>query len=66
MKRLIRWCYTCESFASARESRNNGGDASWLRNRDFMKRKMIADVVIFSGMLINAVVIVLILYFYVI
>jgi hypothetical protein len=31
-----------------------------------MKRKVIADVVIFSGMLINAVVIVLILYFYVI
>jgi hypothetical protein len=31
-----------------------------------MKRKKIADVVIFSGMLINAVVIVLILYFYVI
>jgi hypothetical protein len=31
-----------------------------------MKRKKIADVVIFSGMLVNAVVIVLILYFYVI
>ncbi len=33
---------------------------------NFMKRKRIADAVIFSGMLINAVVIVLILYFYVI
>jgi len=30
-----------------------------------MKRKTVADVVIFSGMLTNAVVIVLILYFYV-
>jgi len=30
-----------------------------------MKRKRIADVVIFSGMLINVVVIGLILYFYV-
>ncbi len=54
------------SCASARASRNNGGDNAWLRNRDFMKRKIIADVVIFSGMLVNAVVIVLILYFYVI
>ncbi len=31
-----------------------------------MKRKRIADIVIFSGMAINVVVIVLILYFYVI
>ncbi len=34
-------------------------------NGDIMTRSKIADAVIFSGMLINAVVIVLILYFYV-
>ncbi len=42
------------------------GQAILANSRDFMNRKKIADVVIFSGMLINAVVIVLMLYFYVV
>jgi len=56
------------SCVSARASRNNDDDNAngEPEHRDFMKRKAIADAVIFSGMLINAVVIVLILYFYVI
>ncbi len=56
----MRWCNICVSCAIAQKNKDNT-----LAHMNFFKKKHLADAVIFMGMVVNAVLIVLILFYYV-